>query len=113
MEVRFPYGKETISLDIPDSRYAATLTSRMHHFQTIASQQEQVDLAFDNPIGSQKLHELAVGKERVVIIASDHTRPVPSKFIIPHYVVADSAGDPQCRHHNLDCHRLPPQYNAI
>src|SRR5699024_2033640 len=37
-----------------------------------------------NPIESKKLKELAVGKDKVVILISDHTRPVPSKYILPH-----------------------------
>ena len=37
----------------------------------------------DNPIGSKKLEELAVGKKNIVIITSDHTRPVPSKVTMP------------------------------
>ena len=44
----------------------------------------------DNPIGSQTLEELAKGKKDIVLISSDHTRPVPS-HIIPHqsfYVVS-------------------------
>jgi len=37
----------------------------------------------DNPIGSPKLEDLAKGKKNIVIISSDHTRPVPSKIITP------------------------------
>ena len=37
----------------------------------------------DNPIGSLKLEELAKNKKSVVIITSDHTRPVPSRVIMP------------------------------
>lgn len=36
----------------------------------------------ENPLGSQSLGELARGKETIAIIASDHTRPVPSKLIM-------------------------------
>ena len=37
----------------------------------------------DNPIGSMKLEDLAKGKDNVVIITSDHTRPVPSRITMP------------------------------
>ena len=37
----------------------------------------------DNPIGSQTLEELAKGKKDIVLISSDHTRPVPSHIITP------------------------------
>lgn len=36
-----------------------------------------------NPSDSDRLSELAVGKQSIVIISSDHTRPVPSKIIMP------------------------------
>lgn len=42
-----------------------------------------VKQALENPIGSLRLRELSKDKNNVVIIASDHTRPVPSKIIIP------------------------------
>jgi len=37
----------------------------------------------DGPIGSPKLEELVKGKKNIVIISSDHTRPVPSQIITP------------------------------
>lgn len=39
--------------------------------------------AMATPIGSLPLQELAKGKKNAVIIISDHTRPVPSKLILP------------------------------
>ncbi|MCK8475478.1 lactate racemase domain-containing protein, partial [Lactiplantibacillus plantarum] len=47
------------------------------------SEQETVEKSLDNPIGSDKLEELARGKHNIVIISSDHTRPVPSHIITP------------------------------
>ena len=40
-------------------------------------------LALDNAIGSPSLEELAKDKKNVVIISSDHTRPVPSHVTMP------------------------------
>ena len=31
-EVYFPYGKEFLSLNIPEERYSGTLVSQMHHY---------------------------------------------------------------------------------
>lgn len=42
-----------------------------------------VEQSLDNPIGSPSLEELATGKKNIVIISSDHTRPVPSHIITP------------------------------
>lgn len=47
-----------------------------------------------NPIESKKLKELAVGKDKVVILISDHTRPVPSKYILPLMLAEIREGNP-------------------
>lgn len=46
----------------------------------------------ENPMGSEPLWKLAQGKNKVVIIASDHTRPVPSKIIMPRMLAQSSDG---------------------
>lgn len=51
--------------------------------------------AMEHPIGSPKLSELSVGKQDIVIICSDHTRPVPSKHIIPFMLRQIREGNPQ------------------
>ena len=81
--VNFPYGKEMISYDFEGENFNGVLVSKLHEYTPTASGLPLVEAAMDAPIGSPKLSELAVGKKKVVIIASDHTRPVPSKIIIP------------------------------
>ena len=51
--------------------------------------------AMENPIGSPRLSQLSEGKERIVIICSDRTRPVPSKHIIPFMLKEIREGNPQ------------------
>lgn len=58
------------------------------------SEDELVLEAMANPIGSPKLYELAAGKKNCVIIVSDHTRPVPSKHIIPFMLSELRQGNP-------------------
>ena len=55
-EVKFPYGKEFLSLDIPEDRYAGTLVSDMHHYVAPKSPAELVNDAMANPIG-RKIRE--------------------------------------------------------
>lgn len=81
--INFPYGKDHISADIPESRLRGVLTSKLHGYKADKSPSELVEAALAAPIGSAPLAELAKGKKNIVIIASDHTRPVPSKVIIP------------------------------
>ena len=81
--IEFPYGKDKINYDFSQESFNGALVSRLHDYVATESGAELVKKAMRSPIGSPKLSELARGKKKVVIIASDHTRPVPSKIIIP------------------------------
>ena len=83
MKISFPYGREFIDLDIADERLQGVLVSNLHHYEAKSDPLSLVEEALENPIGSPKLSELAKGKKNIVLIASDHTRPVPSKVIVP------------------------------
>lgn len=93
-KVTFPYGKGAIDFDIPENRLKATLLSGLHHYKSDRNQENLVKSAMENPIGSPRLRELAAGKKKVVIIASDHTRPVPSKVILPPMLEEIRKGNP-------------------
>ncbi len=93
--VKFPYGRQTLSCNIPDENLLGVLRSRIHSYKPIADQQTLVEQAMENPIGSPKLEELVKDKENIVIIASDHTRPVPSKVIMPPMLAAIRRGNPK------------------
>ncbi len=90
----FPFGKEKLSLDIEDSRLNGILTSSLHEYVPSAGEEELVKAAMAAPYGGKRLSELARGKSKVVIIASDHTRPVPSKVIIPFMLSEIREGNP-------------------
>ena len=82
-EIRFPYGKTKLAYSFEEDSLAAVLTSEIGEYKAPCSPQELVKQAMENPVASPRLSELAQGKKNIVIIASDHTRPVPSKVIIP------------------------------
>ncbi|MDD3886207.1 MAG: nickel-dependent lactate racemase [Victivallaceae bacterium] len=50
--------------------------------------------ALDAPIGAPPLEQLACGKRNAVIITSDHTRPVPSRIIMPQILERLRRGNP-------------------
>ena len=81
--VTFPYGKEHITYDFNGEDFKGTLVSKLHEYRPEKTGIDLIKSAMENPIGSKKLSELARDKRKIVIIASDHTRPVPSKIIIP------------------------------
>ncbi|WP_446899596.1 nickel-dependent lactate racemase [Clostridium sp. LBM24168] len=82
-KIKLPYNKRLIEIEIDDKNLAGVLESKAGEYKTDLTEAEIVEKALDNPIGSPKLEELVKGKKNMVIISSDHTRPVPSKIIMP------------------------------
>ena len=77
MEIRLPYGKSFLEAEIPDSRVGIVAEGTLETYTVEYDEQKLIDEALSHPIGSKPLEELARGKEKVVLIASDHTRPDP------------------------------------
>ena len=93
-KISFPYGKSFLEYDFNDKELAGVLTSSIEEYKAEASPEALVENALKNPTASAPLCELAKGKQKVVIIASDHTRPVPSKYIIPPMLREIRKGNP-------------------
>lgn len=83
MRILLPCDKKRIPVDIDDHNFVGSLVSRVESYQPGKLPQELVEASLDDPIGSPKLEELVKGKRNIVIISSDHTRPVPSQIITP------------------------------
>lgn len=83
MKIELPYGKTVLSAQLPDERVSRVLENQLADYTPEASADVLVEQALEFPIGSPPLCELARDKKNVVLIASDHTRPVPSKVIVP------------------------------
>ena len=93
--VKFFYAHTTQDLQVPDD--TPVLTSNV---DKLTSDRKGIDIvreAMENPIDSPRLRELAKGKEDCVIIISDHTRPVPSKDILPNMVRELREGSPDIK----------------
>ena len=89
-----PYGKDFASIEIEDGHLAGVLRSGIHEYKPPKSAVELVRESIENPIGSPRLRELAAGKRKITIIASDHTRPVPSHVIMPLMLEEIRSGNP-------------------
>jgi len=83
MRILLPYDKKQIPADINDQNFVGSLVSKVESYRPGMSPPELVETSLDHPIGSPKLEELVRGKKNIVIISSDHTRPVPSQIITP------------------------------
>ena len=94
MRIVFPYGKEFVNYDADDARLQGVLVSKLHHYRAKKEPLFLVEEALADPVGSPGLSELAKGKKNIVLIASDHTRPVPSKVIVPPMLREIRKGNP-------------------
>jgi len=92
MTVQLPYGKSNIPMEVSQDR---VIESGVHRMQITDTGAQLVRKAMDAPIGSPRLSQLAMGKKNAVVIISDHTRPVPSRDIIPLMLKQLREGNPQ------------------
>ena len=82
-KIKILYHKSKMEINVDDKNLIGILQSKAEEYKTDLTQEQIVENALDNPIGSPKLEELVKNKKNMVIITSDHTRPVPSKIIMP------------------------------
>ena len=81
MRLDFGYGKGIQSVEVPDKNLMAVLTANeMVHERHGA---EAVDFALEHPIGAPRLREIARKGQKVAVITSDISRPLPSYDVLP------------------------------
>ncbi len=81
MILEFGFGKGVQKVDVPDKNLLAVLTANeMEHERRGA---DAVDYALAHPIGSAPLKEIAKKGQKVVVITSDISRPLPSYDVLP------------------------------
>lgn len=91
-KITIPYGNGHLTCTEPAQ---AVLMSRIDDLPKGQDGGKLVEQAMANPIGSKPLYELAQGKKTCTIIISDHTRPVPSRDILPEMLRQLRQGNPQ------------------
>ena len=114
--LQFPYGKTKMEYDFEEKTLAGVLTSAIEEYVPVGTETELVEQALAAPVDSVALAEMAKGKEKIVIIASDHTRPVPSKVIMPAMLRELRKGNPQAKITILiatGCHRETTKQELI
>lgn len=90
-----PYYTSTLPLHVAEENLKAAIFAQAEEYKPTASQENLVREALRHPIGAKPLHELAADKQRIVIVTSDHTRPVPSKITLPILLEQLRRGNPQ------------------
>ena len=95
MILEFGFGKGVQKVDVPDKNLLAVLTANeMEHERRGA---DAVDYALAHPIGSAPLKEIAKKGQKVVVITSDISRPLPSYDVLPSVI----------RYYGCLCARFP------
>lgn len=89
-----PYYTSSLPLHVEDKNLKAVLNSRTDTYDAGKSEADLVRDALEHPIGTPRLRELARGKQKVVLVTSDHTRAVPSKLTLPILLEEIRAGNP-------------------
>ena len=91
-KIHLPFGRNGICAEIPDANLTGVYRSALP--PPADDPDAEVERAMAHPFASPPLEELARGRKNAVIIASDHTRPVPSRHIIPAMLAALRRGNP-------------------
>lgn len=81
MKLEFGFGTGVQMVDVPEKNLAGVLmANQVEHELT---NEAEVVRALENPIGTPKLREIVKPGEKIAIITSDITRPVPTYRIMP------------------------------
>ncbi|MDR2404792.1 MAG: nickel-dependent lactate racemase [Deltaproteobacteria bacterium] len=120
-QLSIPYGSGFETVLVDKARTIVTLApghtkapgeGQSTKTKTEASSQEAelsiLKSALESPSGALRLRELARGKSQVVILTSDHTRPVPSRLTLPLMLHEIREGNPKANITiiiGVGCHR--------
>ncbi|MFA6715269.1 MAG: nickel-dependent lactate racemase [Victivallales bacterium] len=93
-KISVPYAHTYLEAEIPEQNFRGVFAAKHLQCDANITQNELVRSALANPVASPRLEELVKGKKNMVIITSDHTRPVPSKVIMPEILAEARKGNP-------------------
>ncbi len=79
MQISFPYP-EMNPLDVPDKSLLGIFSPSVMTVEK--SDEEVIDEAFSNPIGSVRLRQLLGGQESILVVVDDYTRTTPVQKIL-------------------------------
>ena len=81
MKLEFGLGTSTQVVEVPEKNLIGVL--RAKPAPAIASEEEEVRRALREPIGAPALREVVHAGEKIAIITSDLTRPMPTRKVMP------------------------------
>lgn len=92
--IKIPYYTSTLDLHVEEKNLEAVITAKTDEYAAEKTEAELVEEALAHPIGTPRLRELAKGKNKIVLVTSDHTRAVPSKLTLPILLKEIREGNP-------------------
>lgn len=107
-EIILPYGMGRTAVRIPPEELAAVVESGLTSFIPGKDQEHMIRDALAHPYHTLTLEDLARDTRKVVIITSDHTRPMPSRLTMPLLLETIRSGNPDAEITILiatGCHR--------
>jgi nickel-dependent lactate racemase len=81
MNFKYGFNKDCMEFTVKDKNVIMEL--RQNRIDKPLSEVTEIKRSLENPIGSKRLSEIVKRGERVVIITSDVTRPMPSIVVLP------------------------------
>ena len=81
MQIQLPYGKMTLPIDVPDNNLIDVVLPR----EIIQPERSEsiIKGALHNPLGTDRLSDMASAGDKVAIVVDDHTRPCPTQKLLP------------------------------
>ena len=79
MKTELLYGKDGISVEVPD--YSFIIEPK--NLPKLTNHEEAIHQALRNPIGAPPLKESVKSTDTVAIVISDITRPTPNHILVP------------------------------
>lgn len=84
MKFEIKYGKDKIKFYINEKNYLGTLLPNKVYVKN--TEDEIIKKALSNPIGTLPLRDIVKKGEKVAVVTSDITRPMPSALVMPFVV---------------------------
>ena len=81
MKLEFGYGEGIQEVIVPDENVIDVLMPNKVEYDM--ADEKEVKRALENPISSKRLKDIVKPKEKIAIITSDITRPMPTKKVMP------------------------------
>jgi lactate racemase len=81
MTIQLPYGKTTLSVDVPADNLLGIITPQ--EFTPAQKPEEMIREALSHPLGTDPLTSLVHPGDHIAIVIDDYTRPCPTQTLIP------------------------------